>query len=148
MLNYFISITFGHHYLISYKYNFRSTMEIRTLTRAEEEIMRILWQLKKAFVKDILAEMPEPKPAYNTVSTIIRILEKKKVVGYTAYGKTHEYYPLITEEEYKRFEMKQLMTNYFDNSLPNLVSFFVKDNDLKTKDLDEIMKLINDHKNE
>lgn len=148
MLNYFISITFGHHYLISYKYNFRSTMEIRTLTRAEEEIMRILWQLKKAFVKDILAEMPEPKPAYNTVSTIIRILEKKEVVGYTAYGKTHEYYPLITEEEYKRYEMKQLMTNYFDNSLPNLVSFFVKDNDLKTKDLDEIMKLINDHKNE
>lgn len=148
MLNYFISITFGHHYLISYKYKFRSTMEIRTLTRAEEEIMRILWQLKKAFVKDILAEMPEPKPAYNTVSTIIRILEKKEVVGYTAYGKTHEYYPLITEEEYKRFEMKQLMTNYFDNSLPNLVSFFVKDNDLKTKDLDEIMKLINDHKNE
>ncbi|MCE7073279.1 MULTISPECIES: BlaI/MecI/CopY family transcriptional regulator [Dyadobacter] len=123
-------------------------MEIRTLTRAEEEIMRILWQLKKAFVKDILAEMPEPKPAYNTVSTIIRILEKKEVVGYTAYGKTHEYFPLISEEEYKRHEMQQLMVNYFDNSLPNLVSFFVKDNDLKTKDLDEIMKLINDHKSE
>ena len=123
-------------------------MEIRTLTRAEEEIMRILWQLKKAFVKDILAEMPEPKPAYNTVSTIIRILEKKEVVGYTAYGKTHEYFPLISEEEYKRHEMQQLMVNYFDNSLPNLVSFFVKDNDLKTKDLDEIMKLINAHKND
>ena len=123
-------------------------MEIRTLTRAEEEIMRILWQLKKAFVKDILTEMPEPKPAYNTVSTIIRILEKKEVVGYTAYGKTHEYYPLISEEEYKRFEMQQLMVNYFDNSLPNLVSFFVKENDLKSKDLDEIMKLINEHKNE
>lgn len=123
-------------------------MEIKTLTRAEEEIMRILWQLKKAFVKDILAEMPEPKPAYNTVSTIIRILEKKEVVGYMAYGKTHEYYPLITEEEYKRFEMQNLMVNYFDNSLPNLVSFFVKDNDLKAKDLEEIMKLINDHKNE
>ena len=123
-------------------------MEIRTLTRAEEEIMRILWQLKKAFVKDILAEMPEPKPAYNTVSTIIRILEKKEVVGYTAYGKTHEYFPLISEEEYKRHEMQQLMVNYFDNSLPNLVSFFVKDNDLKTKDLDEIMKLINEHKSE
>ncbi|MCE7041982.1 BlaI/MecI/CopY family transcriptional regulator [Dyadobacter sp. CY312] len=123
-------------------------MEIRTLTRAEEEIMRILWVLKKAFVKDILAEMPEPKPAYNTVSTIVRILEKKEVVGYNAYGKTHEYYPLITEEEYKKYEMQQLMVNYFDNSLPNLVSFFVKENDLKTKDLDEIMKLINQHKNE
>jgi predicted transcriptional regulator len=117
-------------------------MEIRNLTRAEEEVMRILWQLKKAFVKDILAEMPEPKPAYNTVSTIIRILEKKEVVGYNAY------YPLISEEEYKRHEMKQLMVNYFDNSLPNLVSFFVKDNDLNTKDLDEIMKLINQHKND
>ena len=123
-------------------------MEIRTLTRAEEEIMRILWQLERAFVKDILAEMPEPKPAYNTVSTIIRILEKKEVVGYTAYGKTHEYFPLITEEEYKRFEMQNLMVNYFDNSLPNLVSLFVKENDLKSKDLDEIMKLINEHKNE
>lgn len=123
-------------------------MEIRTLTRAEEEIMRILWVLKKAFVKDILAEMPEPKPAYNTVSTIVRILEKKEVVGYNAYGKTHEYYPLITEEEYKKYEIQQLMVNYFDNSLPNLVSFFVKENDLKTKDLDEIMKLINQHKNE
>jgi len=123
-------------------------MEIRTLTRAEEEIMRILWQLERAFVKDILAEMPEPKPAYNTVSTIIRILEKKEVVGYTAYGKTHEYFPLITEEEYKRFEMQNLMVNYFDNSLPNLVSFFVKENDLKSKDLDEIMKLINNHKSE
>ena len=121
-------------------------MEIRTLTRAEEEIMRILWQLKKAFVKDILAEMPEPKPAYNTVSTIIRILEKKEVVGYTAYGKTHEYFPLISEEEYKRQEMKQMMASYFDNSLPNMVSFLVKDNDLNVSDLDELMKLIKDHK--
>lgn len=121
-------------------------MEVRTLTRAEEDIMRILWQLEKAFVKDILAEMPEPKPAYNTVSTIIRILEKKGVVGYNAYGKTHEYFPLITEEEYKRFEVNQLMENYFDNSISNLVSFFVKDNDLKGKDLDEIMQLINKHK--
>lgn len=123
-------------------------MEIKTLTRAEEDIMRILWNLKKAFVKDILAEMPEPKPAYNTVSTIIRILEKKEVVGYNAYGKTHEYFPLITEEEYKRFEMNNLMENYFDNSLSNLVSFFVKENDLKVQDLDEIMKLINQHKTE
>ena len=117
-------------------------MEMRSLTRAEEEIMRILWQLGKGFVKDVLAEMPEPKPAYNTVSTIIRILEKKGVVGYTAYGKTHEYYPLITEAEYKRFEMNQLINNYFDSSLPKLVSFFVKDHDLNTKDLDEIIKLM------
>lgn len=117
-------------------------MEIRSLTRAEEEIMLILWQMGKGFVKDVLAEMPEPKPAYNTVSTIIRILEKKGVVGYTAYGKTHEYYPLISRAEYKRFEMKQLMENYFDNSLPQLVSFFVKEEKLDQKELDEIMKIM------
>lgn len=122
--------------------------ELRALTRAEEEIMRILWSIKQGFVKDVLAEMPEPKPAYNTVSTIIRILEKKEFVGYTAYGKTHEYFPLITEEEYKRFEVTQLMGNYFDNSLPKLVSFFVKDNNINVSDLDDIVKLIQSKKKE
>ena len=123
-------------------------LDIRTLTRAEEEIMRILWQLKKAYVKDVIAEMPEPKPAYNTVSTIIRILEKKGVVSYKAYGKTHEYFPLITEDEYKRFEMKQLIGNYFEGSLPNLVSFFVNVHDLQPDEMDEILKLIETHKKE
>ncbi|GAA4413453.1 BlaI/MecI/CopY family transcriptional regulator [Nibrella viscosa] len=118
-------------------------MQLRELTKAEEEIMRVLWRLEKAFVKDVLAELPEPKPAYNTVSTIIRILEKKGLVGYTAYGKTHEYYPLITEEQYKRFEMDQLMTNYFDNSLQKLVSFFVKDRKLSLNETDEIINLLN-----
>jgi BlaI family penicillinase repressor len=122
--------------------------EMRALTRAEEEIMRILWSLKQGFVKDILAEMPEPKPAYNTVSTIIRILEKKGFVGYTAYGKTHEYFPLVTEEEYKRFEVNQLMGNYFDNSLPKLVSFFVKDNKLNVSELDDLLRLIQNNQKE
>lgn len=117
-------------------------MDIRTLTKGEEEIMLILWRLQKAFVKDILAEMPEPKPAYNTVSTIIRILERKEIVHYNAYGKSHEYYPLITRSEYKRSEMKQLISTYFDNSLPQLVSFFVKDEPLDEKELDEIMKIM------
>lgn len=122
--------------------------ELRALTRAEEEIMRILWVIKQGFVKDVILEMPEPKPAYNTVSTIIRILERKGFVGYTAYGKTHEYFPLITEEEYKRFEVKQLMGNYFDNSLPKLVSFFVKNNNINITDLDDIVKLIQNKKQE
>ncbi|GAB4035913.1 BlaI/MecI/CopY family transcriptional regulator [Spirosoma gilvum] len=121
-------------------------MSIRELTKAEEEIMRVLWQLKKGFVKDVLAELPEPKPAYNTVSTIIRILEKKELVGYTAYGKTHEYYPLITEEEYRRFQTEQLMANYFDNSLKKLVSFFVKDKNISLNEADEIIKLLNQQK--
>lgn len=105
--------------------------------------MKVLWKLEKGFVKDVLAELSEPKPAYNTVSTIIRILEKKGLVGYRAYGKTHEYYPLITKEEYKRFEMEQLMSGYFDNSLKKLVSFFVKDRKLSLKETDEIIELLN-----
>ncbi|GAB3689338.1 BlaI/MecI/CopY family transcriptional regulator [Spirosoma flavus] len=128
-------------------------MAIRELTKAEEEIMRVLWQLKKGFVKDVLAELPESgdpptKPAYNTVSTIIRILEKKELVGYTAYGKTHEYYPLITEEEYRRFQTEQLMANYFDNSLKKLVSFFVQDKNISLNEADEIIKLLNQQKNQ
>lgn len=131
-------------------------MPIRELTKAEEEIMRVLWQLKKGFVKDVLAELPESgrsdgplppsKPAYNTVSTIIRILEKKGLVGYTAYGKTHEYFPLITEEEYRRFQTEQLMSNYFDNSLKKLVSFFVQDKNISLKEADEIINLLNKQK--
>ncbi|RAK01990.1 putative transcriptional regulator [Larkinella arboricola] len=118
-------------------------MQVRELTNTEEEIMKVLWKLEKGFVKDVLAELSEPKPAYNTVSTIIRILEKKGLVGYRAYGKTHEYYPLITKEEYKRFEMEQLMSGYFDNSLKKLVSFFVKDRKLSLKETDEIIELLN-----
>lgn len=128
-------------------------MEIRELTRAEEEIMRVLWQLDRAFVKDVLAELPESdatpaKPAYNTVSTIIRILEKKGLVGYTAYGKTHEYYPLITEEQYRRFQTEQLMSNYFDNSLKKLVSFFVNEKNVSLTEADEIIRLLNQNKSE
>ena len=128
-------------------------MEIRELTRAEEEIMRVLWQLDRAFVKDVLAELPESdatpaKPAYNTVSTIIRILEKKGLVGYTAYGKTHEYYPLITEEQYRRFQTEQLMSNYFDNSLKKLVSFFVNEKNISLTEADEIIRLLNQNKSE
>ncbi len=123
-------------------------MPIRELTKAEEEIMRVLWQLKKGFVKDVIVELPEPKPAYNTVSTIIRILEKKELVGYTAYGKTHEYFPLITEEEYRRFQTEQLMTNYFDGSLKKLVSFFVQDKNISLNEADEIIKLLNNQKDQ
>lgn len=135
-------------------------MPIRELTKAEEEIMRVLWQLKKGFVKDVLAELPgvvrdtdneseaPAKPAYNTVSTIIRILEKKGLVGYTAYGKTHEYYPLITEEEYRRFQTEQLMSNYFDNSLKKLVSFFVSEKNISLSEADEIINLLNKKKDQ
>lgn len=121
-------------------------MEIRSLTRAEAEIMRILWKLQKAFVKEILAQMPDPKPAYNTVATFIKILEKKNIVNHITYGSTHQYYPLISEDEYKRYEVEQLMDHYFENSAANLVSFFFNDRKLDVTDLEEIMEFIRKNK--
>ena len=122
---------------------------MKELTKAEEEIMQILWKLEKGFVKDILEEMPEPKPAYNTVSTIVRILEKKGFVGYTAFGKSHEYFPLVAEDKYKSFFLKNFMSGYFGGSFEKLVSFFAKDNNLDVKELDQLMRHVkNDLKEE
>lgn len=116
---------------------------MKELTKAEEQIMQLLWAQEKAFVKDIIEQMPTPKPAYNTVSTIIRILEKKGFVGHNAYGKTHEYFPLITRKEYTRLYMKNFMRNYFSGSFQEMVSFFAKEDNMSLSDLDE---LVNDVK--
>lgn len=112
------------------------------LTKAEEQVMHALWKLEKAFVKDVIEEFPEPKPAYNTVSTIIRILEKKEFVCYKAFGKTHQYFPIVSKEDYTKRTARQLMDNYFGGSFKNLVSFFVKDNDMTVKEMDDLMKVI------
>ena len=122
-------------------------MEIKELTRAEEQLMQILWQLKKGFVKDVMAKLPEPLPAYNTVSTIIRILEAKGFVSYTAHGKSHEYYPLISKEDYQNFATDKLMNGYFDNSVQHMFSYFVRKEKIDLKEADEIMKLIEKLKN-
>lgn len=117
-------------------------MEIKELTRAEEQIMQVLWQLEKGFVKDVLDVLPEPKPAYNTVSTIIRILETKGFVSHNAYGKSHEYYPIVSKDQYKDFAAEKLLSGYFDNSVNGILSFFVKKEKINIKEADEIMKLI------
>ncbi|MFO7691777.1 MAG: BlaI/MecI/CopY family transcriptional regulator [Vicinamibacterales bacterium] len=111
---------------------------MKELTKAEEQIMQVLWRLGRGLVKDILDELPEPKPAYNTVSTIVRILERKKFVSYKAYGKTHEYYPVVTMNEYRRDYLKSLVHRYFGNSYQELVSFFAKDRHLTLAELEEI----------
>jgi BlaI family transcriptional regulator, penicillinase repressor len=113
---------------------------MKELTKAEEQIMQLLWEQEKAFVKDIVEQMPNPKPAYNTVSTIIRILEKKGFVGYTAYGKTHEYFPLVSRKEYTRTFMKNFMRNYFSGSFQEMVSFFAKEDKMSLSDLDELVE--------
>ncbi|HSJ67141.1 MAG TPA: BlaI/MecI/CopY family transcriptional regulator [Anditalea sp.] len=112
---------------------------MRELTRAEEQIMQILWDIDKGFVKDVLAKMSEPKPAYNTVSTIIRILERKGFVKHKAYGKSHEYYPIVTKDQYRSFSIKNLLTGYFGGSFTRLTSFFAKDENLDVKELEKLM---------
>jgi len=122
-------------------------MEIKDLTKAEEQIMQILWQIEKGFVKDVMDFLPEPKPAYNTVSTIIRILETKGFIAHEAFGKSHQYFPLISREDYKRHATEKLLGNYFGNSVESMFSFFVKEEKIDLSDVDEILKMINKIKN-
>ncbi|MBX2966407.1 MAG: BlaI/MecI/CopY family transcriptional regulator [Cyclobacteriaceae bacterium] len=119
---------------------------MRELTKAEDQIMQVLWKLEKAFVKDIIDHLPNPKPAYNTVSTIIRILETKGFVNHKAYGKTHEYFPIIAKEKYTRFYLNTMLKGYFGGSFQNLVSFFAKENNLSAKEVEALLKEINTKK--
>lgn len=118
---------------------------MKELTRAEEQVMQILWRIGKGYVNDLLEYFPEPKPAYNTVSTIIRILEKKEVVGHEAIGKSHRYYPLVTKPEYTGLSLRALLKGYFSNSHKQMVSFFAQENDLSVSEMEEI-KLLLDQK--
>ena len=113
---------------------------MKELTKAEEQIMQELWTLEKAFVKEIVDKLPEPKPAYNTVSTIIRILEKKGFVDHYAYGKTHQYFPLISKTDYTKSYFKNFLSGYFSNSFQEMVSFFAKEDKMSLSDLEEIIK--------
>lgn len=121
--------------------------QIKELTRAEEQIMQILWQLKKAFVKEVIEELPEPKPAYNTVSTFIRILETKGFIAHNSFGKSHQYYPLVSKEEYQNFSADKLLNGYFGNSVERMFSFFVEKEKIDLKEADEILKMIEKLKN-
>jgi predicted transcriptional regulator len=116
---------------------------MKQLTKAEEEIMHVLWHLEKANVKDVINQLPEPKPAYNTVSTIIRILENKGFVDYEKQGKGHIYFPLLKKQEYSNQSINNLVDNYFQGSFKSMVSFFVKKNDVDLKDMEAILKDIN-----
>src|ERR1700748_2196666 len=117
-------------------------MNIKELTKAEEQVMQLLWQLNEAVVKDILEKMPDPKPAYNTVSTVVRVLEGKGFIGHKAYGSSHVYFPLISETAYKKFTFDKMMSNYFSNSYESLVSFIAHEKKLGIKELDELTQLL------
>jgi BlaI family penicillinase repressor len=122
-------------------------MKVKEFTKAEEQIMQILWQLNEAIVKDIIEKIPEPKPAYNTVSTVVRVLEAKGFIDHKAYGNSHVYFPLISEDDYKKFTFDKLMKNYFSDSYKSLVSFIADEKNLGLKELDELTELLNNLKN-
>ena len=115
---------------------------MKKLTHAEEQIMQVLWELEKGFINDIVSQLSGPKPAYNTVSTIVRILEQKGFIAHKAYGRTHEYYPLINKEEYSREYLDNFTQNYFSNSYKALASFFANTENLSIRELEEIKVLV------
>ena len=117
-----------------------------TLTRAEERIMKILWGIEKGFIRDIIEQYPNPKPPYNSVSTIVRVLVQKKIVGYKAYGNTHQYYPLISKEEYRKEQLSRLVSDYYNNSLKQVVSFFSESTKLDERELEEVMRMLKEFK--
>jgi predicted transcriptional regulator len=120
--------------------------DLKELTRAEDQVMQILWKLEKAFVKDIIEYMPEPKPAYNTVSTIVRILQSKGFIHYKAYGKTHEYYPAVSKERYTKFYLNNMLKGYFNGSFQNLVSFFAREHKMNAADIEKLLHEIKNNK--
>jgi BlaI family penicillinase repressor len=116
---------------------------MKRLTKAEEQIMQILWDIGQGFVKDIIEHLPDPKPAYNTVSTIVRILEKKEFVSHNAFGNSHEYFPTILKKDYTEAYLNSIIKDYFSDSFKEMVSFFTRDKDMNIEELEEIRKLIN-----
>ncbi len=106
--------------------------------------MMILWKIRRGFVKDILEHFSEPKPAYNTVSTIVRILQEKGFVSHKAYGRTHEYYPLVTKKAYTKMQMGNFISSYFSNSYEQMVSFFAREKEISIREMEEIMKLMSE----
>ena len=117
---------------------------MKDLTKAEEQLMHYLWSLEKAYLKDIVEQYPEPAPAYTTISTVVNVLVKKGFVGFNTHGKSREYFPLITKENYTRQSMNGLMNNFFNNSAKQFASFFASQEELSVEELQEIRKLIDD----
>jgi BlaI family transcriptional regulator, penicillinase repressor len=117
------------------------------LTRAEEQIMQILWKIEKGFIKDILEHFEEPKPAYTTVATIVKILEKKEYVSHILYGNAHQFYPLVSKDNYSKTHVNSIFKRYFKSSIKDVVTFFADNNKVSINDIDDAIKLLNEIKN-
>lgn len=115
---------------------------MKELTKAEEQVMQYLWELEKAFLKDVVDKFSEPKPAYTTVQTVVRVLTKKKFIGYETFGKTNQYYPLVSKGDYFRGHFKGVVNNFFNGSVSSFASFFTDDKNLSLSELEDIKQLI------
>lgn len=113
---------------------------MKTLTKAEEQIMQVIWKQNKAFLREIIDALPSPKPHSNTVATIVKILVEKEFVGVTVFGRMHQYYPLVAKEAYSKTTIKSMVKGYFDGSFSNAVSFMVKENNLSIEELELLLK--------
>jgi predicted transcriptional regulator len=116
------------------------------LAKREEQIMKVFWDLNKAFIRDIIPHLPDPKPHYNSVATMVKILEEKGFLGHETVGNIYCYYPIISRDDYQSFAMKDIVSQYFDNSYPRMLAFFAKEQDLTEEELKEILKIIKSKK--
>lgn len=117
--------------------------QIQKLTKAEEEIMQMIWQLEPTTVSNIIEQLPEPKPPHSSISSIVRLLEKKGFVDHTAYGRSYAYHSIVDKQAYSKFSLKGLVSKYFEGSMNNLVSFLVKEEDISLEQIEELQKKIN-----
>jgi len=120
---------------------------MKALTKAEEQVMQVLWKLEKAFLRDIVDAMPEPKPHQNTVATLLKILMEKEFVAANVMGRQHQYYPLVSKDDYSKRSMKQLVKGYFEGSFSNVVSFLVKENNISVEELENLLQQIKKQQN-
>jgi BlaI family penicillinase repressor len=121
---------------------------MKSLTKAEEQIMQVLWKLNKAFLREIVEAMPNPKPHQNTVATLLKILTEKEFVGIIAISRHHQYFPVITKDEYSKRTMKQMVKGYFEGSFSNVVSFMVKENNISVEELENLLQQIKKQQNQ
>lgn len=122
--------------------------EQKELTKAELQIMQVLWQKENAFVNEILQELEEPRPAYNTVSTVLRVLQNKGFVAYRSFGKNYQYYPLVSKESYTNRFMNRVVDNFFSSSVKAMVSFFTKKEKMSVQEIDELIEMLKENKKE
>ena len=119
---------------------------MQKLAKREEQIMQAVWTLGEAFIKEIIQELPDPKPHYNSVATMVKILEEKGFLAHNTIGNIFQYYPAISKEDYQRHSMKDIVNQYFDNSYPRMLAFFAKEQKLSESELNEIIDIIKSNK--